>query len=99
MSFVTTQPEFLTAASGDLEGIGAMLDSQAAAAASPTTGVLPAGTDTVSTLTATRFNTHGVLFQQVNAQAVAVHKMFVETLRQNGALYATAEATNASCFG
>ncbi|PQM48634.1 hypothetical protein C1Y40_01140 [Mycobacterium talmoniae] len=33
MSFVTTQPEILTAASGDLQAIGAALSAQNAAAA------------------------------------------------------------------
>ena len=38
MSFVTTQPEMLTAAAGQLQGIGAVLTAQNAAAAAPTLG-------------------------------------------------------------
>jgi len=41
MSFVTTQPEALTAAAATLSGIGSSLSAQNAAAAVPTTGVVP----------------------------------------------------------
>ena len=37
MSFVTTQPEALSAASGQLQGVGAQVAAHNAAAASPTT--------------------------------------------------------------
>lgn len=52
MSFVTTQPEALAAAAGSLQGIGSALNAQNAAAATPTTGVVPAAADEVSALTA-----------------------------------------------
>ena len=55
MTFVTTQPEMLTAAAGQLQGIGAVMTAQNAAAAAPTTGVVPAAADEVSALTATQF--------------------------------------------
>ncbi|MGA9360904.1 MAG: PE family protein, partial [Mycobacterium sp.] len=42
MSFVSTQPEALTAAAGTLRGIGLAMSTQNAAAAAPTTGVVPA---------------------------------------------------------
>jgi hypothetical protein len=38
MSFVTTQPEVLTAAAGNLQGIGSAMMAGNAAAAAPTTG-------------------------------------------------------------
>ena len=38
MSFVTTQPEMLTAAANQLQGIGTAIAAQNAAAAAPTTG-------------------------------------------------------------
>ena len=50
MSFVTTQPEALAAAAGSLQGIGSALSAQNAAAAAPTTGVVPAAADEVSAL-------------------------------------------------
>jgi PE family len=42
MLFVTTQPEVLAAAAGALQGIGSAMSAQNAAAAAPTTGVIPA---------------------------------------------------------
>src|ERR1700677_1015011 len=58
MSFVTAQPESLAAAAGSLAGIGASMSSGSAAAASPTTGVVPAADDEVSALTAAQFAAH-----------------------------------------
>jgi hypothetical protein len=49
MSFVTTQPEALSAAAGSLQGIGSGVSAQNAAAAAPTTGVVPAGSRDVGT--------------------------------------------------
>ena len=54
MSFVTTQPELMTAVAGDLAGIGSAMTTGNAAAAGPTTGVVPAAADEVSALTYTR---------------------------------------------
>ena len=48
MSFVSTQPEALTAAAGSLQGIGSAMSAQNAAVAAPTTGVVPAAADEVS---------------------------------------------------
>ena len=55
MSFVFGQPEGLTAAAGTLQGIGSSMSAQNAAAAVPTTGVIPAAADGVSALTAAQF--------------------------------------------
>ena len=55
MSFVSTQPEALTAAAGTLQGIGSSMSAQNAAVAAPTTGVVPAAADEVSALTAAQF--------------------------------------------
>ncbi|MDT5086708.1 MAG: hypothetical protein QOJ61_3751, partial [Mycobacterium sp.] len=41
MSFVTTQPEALTATAANLAGIGTTMSAQNSAAAAPTTGVVP----------------------------------------------------------
>jgi len=76
MLFVTTQPEMLTAAAGNLTGIGSAMAAQNAAAATPTTGVVPAAADEVSALIATQFAAHAANYQAVSAQAAAVHDMF-----------------------
>ncbi|MGB6208587.1 PE family protein, partial [Mycobacterium sp.] len=48
MSFVNAQPEHLTAAAGNLQSIGSAITAQDAAAAAPTTGVVPPAADEVS---------------------------------------------------
>jgi hypothetical protein len=95
MSFVTTQPETLTAAAGNLQGIGTAMGAENAAAAGPTTVVAPAAADEVSALTAAQFSAHAQLYQQVSAQAAAIHEMFVSTLSTSAGSYAATEAANA----
>lgn len=99
MSFVTTQPEALTAAAGSLQAIGSALSAQNSAAAGPTTGVVPAAADEVSALTAAQFAAHASLYQAVSAQAAAIHEMFVATLNASGGSYAAAEAANVAAAG
>ena len=99
MSFVSTQPEALTAAAGTLQGIGSAMSAQNAAAAAPTTGVVPAAADEVSALTAAQFATHAQMFQAVSAQAAAMHEMFVNTLATSAGSYAATEAANAIAAG
>lgn len=94
MSFVTTQPEALAAAAANLAGIGSAMSAQNAAAAPPTTGVVPAAADEVSALTATQFAVHAQMYQAVSAQAEAVHDLFVGALGTSAASYAATEAAN-----
>ena len=95
MSFLTTQPHALNWAASDLQAIGSALSARNAAAAAPTTGVLPAGADEVSALTATQFAAHAQIYQAVSAQAATVHDMFVGMLAAAADSYADAEAANA----
>lgn len=60
MSFVTTQPEMLSAVAGNLASIGSAFTARNAAAAGPTTGVVPAAADEVSAVTATQFAMHAL---------------------------------------
>jgi hypothetical protein len=96
MSFVTTQPEALSAAAANLAGIGSALNAQNSAAAAPTTGVVPAAADEVSALTAAQFAAHAQMYQAVSAQAAAIHEMFVNTLGLSAGSYAATEAANAA---
>jgi hypothetical protein len=96
MSFVTTQPELLTSAAGNLQGIGAEMTAGNAAAAAPTTGVIPAAADEVSALTAAQFAAHAEMYQAISAQAAAIHEMFVSTLGISAGSYAATEAANAA---
>lgn len=99
MSFVTTQPEALTAAAVNLAGIGTMMSAQNSAAAAPTTGVVPAAADEVSALTATQFAVHAQMYQATSAQAEAIHQLFVSTLGTSATSYAVTEAANAMATG
>ncbi|MBS9532662.1 PE family protein [Mycobacterium sp. M1] len=99
MTFVTTQPEALTAAAGNLSAIGTALSAQNAAAAAPTTGVVPAAADEVSALTAAQFSAHAQMYQSISAQAEAIHQMFVATLNGSANSYAATEAANAASAG
>jgi PE family len=99
MSFVTTRPEALTAAAGSLQGIGSAMSAQNAAAAAPTTGVVPAAADEVSALTAAQFAAHAEMYQAVSTQAAAIHEMFVNTLGASAGCYAATEAANAAAAG
>ena len=96
MTFVTTQPEILTAAAGQLQGIGMAIAAQNAVAATPTVGVVPAAADEVSALTAMQFSAHASTYQTVSAQASAIHDMFVRILSASAGSYATTEAANAA---
>ena len=95
MSFVTTQPEMLSTAAGNLASIGSALTARNAAAAAPTIGVIPAAADEVSAVTAAQFAMHAQMYQAVSAQAAAIHDQFVAMLGSSAASYAASEAANA----
>lgn len=99
MWFVTAQPDELTAAADNLQGIGSGLTIQNAVAAAPTTGVVAAAADEVSALTAAQFATHAQMYQVISAQAAAIHAMFVSTLGAGAGCYAATEAANAVAAG
>lgn len=99
MAFVTTQPEALSSAAGDLYRIGASVNSVNASIAGPTTGVLPAAADPVSALTAAQFAMHAQLYQTISAQAAAIHEQFAATLGTSATSYAMTEAANAAAAG
>jgi hypothetical protein len=99
MSFVTTQPEALSAAAVNLAGIGTTMSAQNAAAAASTTGLVPAAADEVSALTATQFAVHAQMYQAVSAQAEAIHQLFVSTLGTSATSYAATETANAISAG
>lgn len=99
MSFVKTQPEVLAASASTLQNIGCAVNTGSAAAAAPTTAVVPAAADEVSALTAMQFAAHGQMYQAVSAQAAAIHEMFVQTMQVSAGSYAATEAANAAAAG
>jgi len=96
MSFVIASPEALPATAGDLVGIGSAVREAHAAAALPTTLVMPAGADEVSAGIAALFGAHARSHQGLGAKAAAFHDRFVRALTDGGGSYAAAEAANAS---
>src|SRR4051812_6826044 len=96
MSYVIVAPEMLAAASADLESISSALSAANAAAAAPTTELLAAGADEVSTALASLFAGHAQAYQALSAEAARFHQQFLQTMRTGGQLYASAEAANVS---
>jgi PE family len=99
MSYMTTHPEMLSAAAGNLQDIGAAVSAGNAAAAAPTTSVVPAAADEVSALTAAQFAAHAQMYQDFSAQAAAIHEQFVTTLATSAGSYLATEAANAAAAG
>jgi hypothetical protein len=96
MSYVSTQPEALSATAASLAGIGVTMSAQNSAAAAPTTGLVPAAADQVSALAAAQFAVHAQMYQAISAQAEAIHQQLVSTLEINATSYAATEAANAA---
>ncbi|OBK20975.1 PE family protein [Mycobacterium asiaticum] len=99
MSLVYAEPDVLDSAATELQSINAAVAAGHAAAATPTTGVIPAASDLVSLLTASQFATHAKLFQEIGAQTAAIHTQMATTLGLNAGSYAAAEASNAANIG
>ena len=99
MSFVKTQTEAMAAAAESLGAIGESKRAMDLAAATPTTGVVPAAADEVSALTAAQFAAHAQMYQAVSAQAHAIHEQFVKTMGISSCSYAETEISNALATG
>lgn len=78
---------------------GPTLKASNAAAAVPTTGVVPPAADEVSLLLATQFRTHAATYQTASAKAAVIHEQFVTTLATSASSYADTEAANAVVTG
>jgi len=99
MSFVTAQSPALMAAATRLQQLGTSMAAQNAAAATPTTTVAPAAADEVSAMQAMQFSAYGTWYQQVSAQAAAVHQMLVNTLGSSAGSYGETESANQAATG
>jgi PE family len=95
MSFVLAAPDALLTAASDLAGIGSTLRTANAQAAIPTTGVLAAAGDEVSTQIAALFSQHANGYQQLSAEVAAFHEKFVQALSGGANTYAAAESSAA----
>ncbi|WP_082975462.1 PecA family PE domain-processing aspartic protease [Mycobacterium sp. 1245805.9] len=96
MSFVIAVPELVTDAATSLESLGSTITAAQAAAATPTTGLLAAAEDEVSTAIAALFSQHATAYQALSTQAAAFHAQLVQTLNAGAGAYAAAETTSAA---
>jgi hypothetical protein len=99
MALVITQPEKLAAAAAEMQALNALVWAGNAAAAAPTTGVVPAAADVVSMLTAAHFASHARLYQEVSAQAASLRELLATTLGASAGSYEATEAANTNAVG
>ena len=95
MSFVTAHQEALAASAGPLRGVGSAMNAGNAAAATPTTRVVPVAADEVSARVAKLFEVHAAMFQVISAQGPAILRQLVDVLTLTNGSYAATEAANA----
>ncbi len=96
MSFVLAVPDVMTDAATRLASIGSAISAAQAAAAAPTTGVLAAAGDEVSSAVAALFSGYASGYQALGSQAAAFHTRLVQTLNASAGAYLAADAANAS---
>jgi PE-PPE domain/PE family len=84
-------PEELASAAQDVGNIGARLEEANAAAALPTSGILPAGADEVSAAITPLFNNQSAIYQELAAQGKAFRQQFAQLLAEGGTAYTEAE--------
>jgi hypothetical protein len=94
MSFVSVVPDIVSAAAGNLAGIGSAVSAANAAAATPTTGVAAMASDEVSAAVTAVFSSHAQAYQNLGAQAAAFHDQFVRTLSGGAGAYVATEFAN-----
>jgi PE-PPE domain/PE family len=99
MSFVTTAPQMLADAAGNLTNIGSMVEEATTLASFPTTAVAPAGADEVSMMISALFESHGQQFQALAAQGSAFHAQFAQLMGSAGSAYQEAEAAATQLVG
>src|ERR1700733_10671704 len=94
MSYVIATPDALSAAASDLDGLGLSIEAASTAATAPTTNLLAAAQDEVSTAIAALFGNHAEEFHALSAQAAAFHSRFAQALSANSGTYGATEAAN-----
>ncbi|GJO08381.1 hypothetical protein NJB1907f44_06650 [Mycobacterium marinum] len=94
MSYVVAQPPAIAAAATELAGIGSALSEATAAAAGPTTAILSAAADEVSTAIAQLLGTFGAEYQGISTQLAAFHAQIAQRLATVANYYINAEEIN-----
>jgi len=98
MSFVIAVPDLVEAAAQDLAGIRSALDEVTEAIVAPTTTLMPAAQDEVSTAIAALFGAFGQEYQALNAEVAAFHNAFVNAMTGGAAAYLDAEIANGAAL-
>lgn len=94
-SHLSVLPEFVNAASANLQTMGSQLRAANALAATHTTAIVAPAADEISTAVTSLFGAHAQQFQSLSARAAAYHDNFVSLLDGGAARYLSAEAANA----
>ena len=93
---VIAEPQMLAVAAAEMQALNTSVWAENAAAAAPTTGVVPAAADVVSILTAAQFASHARLYQEISAGAATIREQLATTLGISAGSYAATEAANAT---
>ncbi|MHA7651496.1 PE domain-containing protein [Mycobacterium sp. ML4] len=94
MSYVLAVPELMSSAAKELAGIGSALAEVSASAAVPTTMIVAAAQDEVSTAVAALFAGHAREYQVLSNPVEAFHQQLVRLLATGAGSYAAAEMAN-----
>ncbi|MCQ4365669.1 PE family protein, partial [Mycobacterium gordonae] len=95
MSYLIAAPDVLTLAAAEAAGIGSSIRSANLSALAPTSTVMAAAADEVSTAIASLFSGHALDYQSLSKQVAAFHEQFVLAVNGASGAYAAAEAANA----
>ena len=96
MTSLVAQPQSMAAAAADVAEIGSAIGQANAAAAAPTSGLVAAAADEISTAYAKLFSAYARDYQAVVKQASAFHQRFAQALAGAGISYAETEIANAA---
>ena len=83
---VIAEPEILTVVAAEMQALNASVWAGNAAAAAPTTGVVPAASDLVSMLTAAQFATHARIYQEISARAATIREQLAKHRSQDSCI-------------
>ena len=95
MSYLIAVPDLFTTAAAEAAGIGSSMRAANLAALTPTSRLMAAAADEVSSAIASLFSGHAQEYQALSAQVTAFEEEFVRALSAAGGAYAAAEAVNA----
>jgi hypothetical protein len=99
MSFMSTIPGSLQATSAAAAAVGAGIAAGNAAAAGPTTALIPSGNEPTSAWLTAYLVAHAALAQATQGEGSMWHQLFAMALQTSGASYDATEAAGALTMG